>query len=125
MSSTWLAASRPSMIYAIYALLMRKTHALVQVAVTLLDDLDGKHWGYDTAKKSSVKPNVMYGIFNRMLAEGWLTDGWEESAAGKKRPARRYYQVTDLGAARLGAVLAEASRDVRFASLKLRPGTAQ
>lgn len=104
---------------------MRKTHALVQVAAVLLEDPRNRHWGYETAKKSGVKPNVMYGIFNRMLGEGWLTDGWEESAAGKKRPARRYYEITDLGFARLGALLAEASTDRRFANLNLKPGLSQ
>ena len=52
----------------------------------------------------------MYGILQRMLDEGWLTDGWEEQAqAGKaKRPPRRYYELTDPGRIELGALIAEA-----------------
>lgn len=98
---------------------MRKTHALVQVAAALMADPGGKHWGYNTSKKAGVRPGVLYPIFDRMLAEGWLTDGWEESAAGKGRPARRYYTVTESGRTHLRALLDVASRDARFASLDL------
>jgi PadR family transcriptional regulator, regulatory protein PadR len=106
---------------------MRKTHALVQVAVALMEDPKGKHWGYDTARKAGVRSGVLYPILSRMLDEGWLTDGWENAglAAAEGRPPRRYYEITSLGLARLGAVLAEASRDRRFASLNLKPGLAR
>lgn len=103
---------------------MRKTHALVQVAQALLEDPHGKHWGYDTSKKSGVKSGVMYPIFKRLLDAGWVTDGWEDSEI-PGRPRRRYYQLTELGILRLGGLLAEASRDTRFASLNLKPGVVQ
>jgi PadR family transcriptional regulator PadR len=98
---------------------MRKTHALVQVAATLMADPDEKHWGYNTSKKAGVRPAVLYPIFDRMLTDGWLSDGWEESAAGKKRPPRRYYEITEQGRAALAALLLQASRDPRFARLDL------
>lgn len=103
---------------------MRITHALVQVAVALLEDPNGKHWGYDTSKKSGVRSGVLYPILGRMLDEGWVTDGWEDPTTISGRPPRRYYELTDLGRARLGAVIATASNDKRFASMGLKPGLA-
>jgi PadR family transcriptional regulator, regulatory protein PadR len=96
----------------------------VQVAQALLEDPRGEHWGYDTSKKSGVKAGVLYPLFKRMLEERWVTDGWAESEI-PGRPPRRYYELTSLGIARLGGLLAEASTEPRFASLNLKPGTAR
>lgn len=95
---------------------MRKTHALVQVAVALMSDAGGRHWGYELSKLSGVRSGVMYPILQRMLNEGWLVDGWEEQlhAGNAKRPPRRYYELTEAGKTALGAVLAEARQDARF-----------
>jgi PadR family transcriptional regulator PadR len=60
----------------------------------------------------------MYPLLSRMLAEGWLEDGWENAAESKgKRPPRRYYTVTDEGRIELGALLQQAKADKRFAPL--------
>jgi PadR family transcriptional regulator PadR len=100
---------------------MRKTHALVQVAMALLDDPVGQHWGYELSKRSGVRSGVLYPMLTRILDEGWLTDGWEDPTALKeKRPPRRYYELTDEGRLALGAVLDEARRDARFANLRWR-----
>lgn len=98
---------------------MRRTHALVQVALGLMADANGRHWGYDLSKRSGVRSPVMYRILQAMLDEGWLTDGWEEQAqAGKaKRPPRRYYELTDAGKVELGVVIVEARQDSRFRAL--------
>lgn len=98
---------------------MRVTHALVQVAAVLMNDVSGRHWGYELSKTAGVRSGVMYPILQRMLDEGWLCDGWEEQGhAGRaKRPPRRYYELTDAGKAALGAVLAQARRDARFRSV--------
>jgi PadR family transcriptional regulator len=95
------------------------THALVQVALALMQDANGQHWGYELSKQSGVRSGVMYPILQRMLDEEWLDDGWEERAqVGRaKRPPRRYYELTDEGKAALGAILAEARRDARFRPL--------
>jgi PadR family transcriptional regulator, regulatory protein PadR len=101
---------------------MRRTYALVQVAIALMADASGRHWGYDLSKRSGVRSGVMYPLLQRMLDEGWLADGWENQAqTGRaKRPPRRYYELTDAGKAALGAVIAEARRDARFALLVTR-----
>lgn len=98
---------------------MRRTHALVQVAAALMSDASGRHWGYELSKQSGVRSGVMYPVLQRMLDQGWLTDGWEDQACvGKaKRPPRRYYEVTDEGRVALGALVAEARRDARFRPL--------
>ncbi len=78
---------------------MRVTHALVQVAAALMNDASGQHWGYELSKSSGVRSGVMYPVLQRMLEQGWLTDGWEiQARAGKSsRPPRRYYKLTDEG----------------------------
>ncbi|MGH3776505.1 MAG: PadR family transcriptional regulator [Pseudonocardiaceae bacterium] len=99
---------------------MRKTHALVQVAMALLDDRTGRHWGYGLSKRSGVRSGVLYPMLTRMLNEGWLTDGWEAPVTIQGRPPRRYYELTDKGRLELGAVLRAARSDARFAGLAWR-----
>jgi PadR family transcriptional regulator PadR len=94
---------------------MRKTYTLAQVAAALMADPTGRHWGYQLSKASGVRSGVMYPVLTRLLAQGWLTDGWEDPQAIKeKRPPRRYYELTDEGRIQLGAIVAEASREARF-----------
>jgi len=97
---------------------MRKTHALFQVVLALLDDPLGRHWGYNLTKRSGVRSGVLYPILQRMLDEGWLLDGWEDPAViGKKRPPRRYYELTPEGLEHLGGLVAQARSDARFGVL--------
>lgn len=86
--------------------------------MALLDDPDGRHWGYQLSKTSGVRSGVLYPILTRMLCEEWLTDGWEDpNTIAGKRPPRRYYELTDEGRLALGGVLQEARRDSRFVGL--------
>jgi PadR family transcriptional regulator, regulatory protein PadR len=96
---------------------VRKTHATVQVAMTLLDEPLGRHWGYDLSKKSGVRSGTLYPMLTQMLDQGWLADGWEDPRSIEGRPPRRYYEITDLGRVRLSALLADARTDRRFAAL--------
>jgi PadR family transcriptional regulator, regulatory protein PadR len=96
---------------------MRVTHSLVQVIIALMDDPGGRHWGYDLSRRSGVRSGVLYPILHRMLAEGWLTDGWEDVLEVREgRPPRRYYVVTEEGISQLGAILQRARSDSRFAA---------
>ncbi len=99
---------------------MRTTQALVKVAVALMQDARGRHWGYSLGKEAGVRSGVLYPILHRMLDEGWLEDGWEQSDPGGKRPPRRYYEVTDHGLLELGAVLEVARREARFEGVRGR-----
>ena len=96
---------------------MRQTHALVQVAIALSADVVGQHWGYELSKASGVRSGVMYPILDRMLQEGWLTDGWEDPPPGTRRPRRRYYELTGKGRCEIGALTQDATLDPRFAGL--------
>jgi PadR family transcriptional regulator, regulatory protein PadR len=97
---------------------MRITHALVHVAMALLEDPAGRHWGYELSKRSGVRSGVLYPMLTRMLDEGWLTDGWEDpTTIQQKRPPRRYYELTEKGLLELGAIRQQARRDKRFTSL--------
>jgi PadR family transcriptional regulator PadR len=101
---------------------VRQTYSLVRVALALMEDPSGRFWGYDLRKQTGLRSGVLYPILHRMLAEEWLTDGWEgDEAKDAKRPARRYYELTEEGVRQLGGVLQSARRDARFT---LRPGLA-
>jgi PadR family transcriptional regulator, regulatory protein PadR len=97
---------------------MRRTHALIQVALALMEDPTGQHWGYDLSRRAGIRSGVLYPILHRMLDQGWLEDGWEDPAQlSGKRPPRRYYELTDQGRIELGALLQQARSDARFRSL--------
>lgn len=97
---------------------MRRTHAVVQVALALTEDPLGRHWGYDLMKRAGVRSGVLYPVLQRMLNDGWLSDGWEDpSEVDGRRPARRYYQLTDKGRRELGCVVDDARADARFVRL--------
>ena len=98
---------------------MRRTKALVGVAIAIMSEPSEKHWGYELTRKSGVRSGVLYPILGRMLADGWLTDGWEEPGTTGGRPPRRYYELTDRGKRELGAVLAHARADARFRDMNL------
>lgn len=104
---------------------LRVTETLVQVAAALLERPDERQYGYDLSKRADVNSNALYQVLGRMYERGWLHDGWEQVDPKVKRPPRRYYTITPNGLARLGALVADASRDRRFAALNLKPGMAQ
>jgi PadR family transcriptional regulator len=100
---------------------VRTTQALVQVALALLEDPNGQHWGYELSKKSDVRSGVLYPMLTRMLEQGWLTDGWEDpTTLTQRRPPRRYYELTDQGRLALGGLLWKAHHDARFVRLVSR-----
>lgn len=97
---------------------MRKTYAFVEVAMALLEQPDGRHWGYDLTKRTGVRSGVLYPILQRMLEQGWLHDGWEDRAQiTGKRPPRRYYELTHEGRAGLAGIVKEVQSDARFKAL--------
>lgn len=97
---------------------MRKTYAFVEVAMALLEEPDGRHWGYDLTKRTGVRSGVLYPILQRMLEQGWLHDGWEDRAQiTGKRPPRRYYELTHEGRAELVGIVKEVQSDARFKAL--------
>lgn len=85
---------------------MRHTKPLIAVAVVLMADPGGQHYGYQLSQESGVRHGVLYPMLRRMLEEGWLTDGWEDATAAAGRPPRRYYELTDHGRRELAALAA-------------------
>lgn len=81
---------------------MKRTKTLVRVAIALMEDPNGRHWGYDLSKRAGVRSGVIYPLLTRLLDAGWLSDGWETGVEG--RPPRRYYQLTEDGMRELGAI---------------------
>lgn len=71
-------------------------------------------------KKSGLRSGVLYPILDRLLTDGWVTDGWEDPDPNARRHARRrYYELTDLGKLELGALVdrARSGSPVRSADL--------
>jgi PadR family transcriptional regulator, regulatory protein PadR len=99
---------------------MRLTDSVLRVALVLLKEPFAEHWGYDLSRRAGVRSGALYPILDRMLAEGWLEDGWEDTSAVRGgRPRRRYYRVTDTGRSAMGGLVARAATDPRF---RLLPG---
>jgi PadR family transcriptional regulator, regulatory protein PadR len=93
---------------------LRRTRALTQVAIAMLEDPTGRHYGYELAGQASVRAGTLYPILARLLERGWVTDGWEDEADAHAdgRPPRRYYILTGEGEAALSAIRAEALAEV-------------
>jgi PadR family transcriptional regulator PadR len=81
---------------------VKRTKTLARVATALMEDPNGRHWGYDLSKRSRVRSGVVYPLLTRLLDAGWLADGWEQGVEG--RPPRRYYELTEDGRGELGAI---------------------
>src|SRR5438309_1147959 len=110
---------------------MRRTHAVVQVALAIMEDPTGDHYGYELSNKAGVRSGVMYPILSRFLRDGIVEDGWEseEAAAARGAPGRprRYYKLTGDGQRELVKLLNEARQDDRFKQAvidRLRAGVA-
>lgn len=91
---------------------MRKTQALIAVAVALMQRPSGQHYGYELGREANIRSGVMYPILRRLLDEGWLEDGWEDPSTIDGRPPRRYYTLTEDGVRELGALAAQAPRAI-------------
>lgn len=101
----------------------RRTEALVKVANALLQNPHGRQWGYSTSRSAGVRSSVMYGMLDRMLEDGWITDGWEDPSEAAGRPPRRYYELTDLGREQLAAVVGAAEvLDVATGTMRRKSG---
>lgn len=101
---------------------MQMTKPLIAVAVALLSAPEDKHWGYELSRQTGVRSGVLYPLLGRLLDEGWLEDGWEDPVeVGRKRPPRRYYQVTEEGLNELGAVAKRAPAGRPTAKVRFGP----
>lgn len=82
---------------------MRRTKHQITVANMLLENPDGTFYGYDISKAADLRSGVVYPMLTRLLAAGYLSDGWEDPATTEGRPPRRYYRLTAKGKRELAA----------------------
>jgi len=80
----------------------------MQVLNAMLDDADGRHYGFDLARRAKLKPSALYPILKRLEEAKYATSDWEEQAPEDLgRPRRRYYRLTPNGVDFAEAALAE------------------
>ncbi|MEV4496530.1 helix-turn-helix transcriptional regulator [Micromonospora arborensis] len=97
---------------------MRITIPVAKVLAALLAEPDAHRYGLDLMRLTGLPSGTLYPVLHRLSGAGWLAADWEvidPVAAG--RPARRYYQLTAVGAAQARRALA----DLRAAIPDSRP----
>jgi PadR family transcriptional regulator, regulatory protein PadR len=66
----------------------------------LLADPTEELYGLEIAERTNLLPGSTYPILVRLRQAGWIQDRWEEGDPhDKQRPRRRYYKLTEDGAA--------------------------
>ena len=76
-------------------------------AAVLLAIQQGHRFGFDIMDATGLPDGTVYPVLRRMESRDMLTAEWEDAqiAHEEGRPARRYYQLTDMGTARLREAL--------------------
>lgn len=83
--------------------LTRVTAATVDVLDALLQH-PGGCWGLLAIKTSGRPAGTVYPVLERLERSGWVSSSWEE-ANDRSGPRRRYYRLTEGGAAEAAAVV--------------------
>jgi PadR family transcriptional regulator PadR len=89
----------------------------MRIAVAMMNEPFGRHYGYGLSTTAHVASGVMYPILDRMLADGWVTDYWETPDEITAKRPRRYYVLTNKGRTELGSIERQAVTDPRLAHL--------
>ena len=92
----------------------RRTETLTRIAIVMMSEPLGRHYGYGLLARAHVASGALYPILDRMLQDGWVTDYWEAPGELTARRPRRYYVLTNRGRDELGAIQAQAADDPRF-----------
>ena len=89
----------------------------MQIAVALMADPEGRHWGYEIWRSAGIRSGAMYPILGGCWkqAAGRRMGGRRPGKDG--RPPRRYDLVTGEGKKQLGALLESARTEPRFRHL--------
>lgn len=85
--------------------------------------VDGAGYGFDVMTATGLPSGTVYPVLSRMERDGLVRSRWEDVriARREKRPPRRYYEATALGAERLAA--ARRLMTERRTSLRVRPSS--
>jgi PadR family transcriptional regulator PadR len=91
----------------------------------LLEQPTEEFYGLEICAKAGLASGTIHPILARLEAAGWLTSRWEDSHAAHRqgRPRRRYYQLSEDGAALAPIALTRATAR-RNALRTPRPGLA-
>lgn len=97
--------------------------------MTVLQALaSGYRYGFDVMDATSLPSGTVYPALSRLERSGFIRAQWEDAriAQGEKRPPRRYYEVTPVGAEVLDDALAQyrSLTDVRASNRKPDPDEA-
>lgn len=87
---------------------VRVTTAVAHVLALFLTDLTEQRYGYDLMKVTGFPSGKLYPILARLEAAGWLegeSEGIDPHVEG--RPPRRWYRLTEDGAATARQALTE------------------
>jgi DNA-binding PadR family transcriptional regulator len=83
---------------------MTKKKDLSLGAVMILHALArGAGYGFDIMEETGLTSGTVYPALDRLEREGFARSAWEDAAVAReeKRPARRYFEITDAGKAEL------------------------
>jgi DNA-binding PadR family transcriptional regulator len=97
------------------------TQAVLRI---LLEDVGGRHYGFEIGKKARVATGSLYPILDRLEKAGWIAAQWETldpHQAG--RPRRRYYRLTPEGTQLATNALAETLNRITPVRWRPVPGT--
>src|SRR5688500_10946806 len=74
-----------------------------QTALVLEALMAGRHHGFDIMDATDLPSGTVYPILRRLDEEGLVRSRWEKDTVARReqRPARRYYELTAPGEARL------------------------
>jgi DNA-binding PadR family transcriptional regulator len=75
-----------------------------QTALVLQALASGRHHGFDIMDATDLPSGTVYPILRRLDEDGLVRSRWERDSVARReqRPARRYYELTAIGEARLG-----------------------
>lgn len=85
--------------------LTRVTPATIDVLDALLEHPDGC-WGLLAIKRSGRPAGTVYPVLERLERLGWVDSHWED-ANDRSGPRRRYYRLTEDGAAAAAAAVGD------------------
>jgi len=89
----------------------RMTLATRLVLEVLMGDLGVQFYGSQIGQAAGLPSGTVHPILARLERVGWLESQWEDiDPSTEGRPARRYYWLTESGAAQARRALATARR---------------
>ena len=74
----------------------------------MLDSVSGEFYGFELSKATDLKAGTLYPMLARLEEAGWISGSWEDVDPSEvRRPARRYYRLTDRGRQEAEATLTQ------------------